>query len=245
MAGIFLSIFGKQQNSESTWNGDWNTRCCITSVENRKYVVWVRQSLEAWRRILQLRDVWFCHRHLHHYKGIQMFALHHHLAWGTVKKMPTILPKTFTGSTSGSQWVFILCYHHKITEDRVSSFNTTRRACAGWKSGQQPSKAWWFWRQILCEGKNTWSWDNQLLRQSPQQEKAAQIPPYWLKQKKQGTEEGLDVGAAQEANPPVFHNDICSPGKHSQGTQTSFLIHSAFIFSFKKWSRDTWIFILW
>lgn len=60
-----------------------------------------------------------------------------------------------------------------------------------------------------------------------------------LKQKQQGAEEGLDVGAALEANPTVFHSDICSPGQHSQETKTSFLIHSAFIFSFKKWSRDT------
>lgn len=43
-AGVFLSSSGKQQSSESTWDGDWNTRCYVTSVETRKNVVWVRQS---------------------------------------------------------------------------------------------------------------------------------------------------------------------------------------------------------
>lgn len=37
-----------------------------------------------------------------------------------------------------------------------------------------------------------------------------------------------------EANPIVLHNDICSPGQHSQMAKTSFLIRGAFVFSFKR-----------
>lgn len=41
-----------------------------------------------------------------------------------------------------------------------------------------------------------------------------------------------------EVNPTVLHNDICSPGQHSQLVKTSFLIRGAFVFSFKKQSRE-------
>lgn len=207
--------------------------------------MWVRQSVEAWRRTLQLKEAWFCHRHLHHYKVIQVFALYHHSEWGIVKRMSINLPKTFTGSTSGACECFP-CAIMTRSQRNGSLLSTPQEFVLVGSQVSNPLRLGGFGDRFCVNGRKH---EVAIISSSGNHHSTKRLHRYLLTDGKmpeaEATGEGLDVGAAQEANPTGFHNDICSPGQLSQGTKASFLIHSAFIFSFKKWSRDTWIFVLW
>jgi len=174
------------------------------------------------------------------------------LEWGTVKKMSTNLPKTSTGSTS-SACECLPCAISPRSERRGSLLSTPQEEpSAALKPGQQPPKSRWLWRQNLCEGKKMWNGMMVIISSSVSCYSTKRPRRSLLTDSKMpeagmaGSRGGAGCrSCACEANPTVLHNDIWSPGQHSQMAKPSLLTRGAFVFSFKKRSREIWILRLW